>query len=153
THTLVGLCVIESTRPCWRVFMRTIADIERFLVDSSVRFQDFGDGMFIITEQASGLRNLAIKVQDDVVVFQLRVADCPAVGAPGREGLFEKLLRLNGTGLLHTAFSLQDGAIYLQAALRLENLDPNEMQAVLDDVSLAISQHVPDLFNANPKTN
>ena len=125
--------------------MRTVSDVERFLTDSSVKFQDFGGGLFIVTDDTSGLRQLAIKVQDEVVVFQLRVMDVPEKNAKGREALFEKLLFLNGQGLLHAAFALLDDGIYLQAALPLPNLDPNEMQAVLDDIGLAISQHLPEL--------
>lgn len=127
--------------------MRTVSDVEQFLNDSAVRFQDFGDGLFIVSDEGTGLHNLAIKVEDDVVVFQLRIMDNPAPGTAGREELFEKLLRLNGEGLLHAAFSLQDGGIYLQAALPLPNLDPNEMQAVLDDMGMAVSQHLPRLNN------
>jgi hypothetical protein len=130
--------------------MRTVADVERFLADNALGFQDFGDGMFIITDENSGLRHLAIKVQDNVVEFQLRVLDVPEAGAPAREGLFEALLRLNGSDLLHSAFALHDDGVYLQAALPLPNLDPNEMQAVLDDMSLAVSQHLPRLQGGNP---
>ncbi len=125
--------------------MRTVVDVERFLQTAGLKFQDFGDGLFIVSEDASNLRKLAIKVEDDVVVFQLRVLDTPAPGAPGREQLFESMLRLNGAGLLHSAFALQDDGIFLQAALQLQNLDPNEMQAVLDDIGLAVSQHIPKL--------
>ena len=98
---------------------------------------------------APGLKNLAIKVSDEVVVFQLRVLDVPASGTKGRETLFESLLRLNGEGLLHAAFAILKGGIYLQAALPLANLDPNELQAVLDDIGMAVSQHLPQLTNAS----
>lgn len=125
--------------------MRTVSDIERFLTESTLKFQDFGDGLFIVTDDGHGLRNLAIKVEDDVVVFQLKVLDAPEPGTPGREALFEQLLRLNALGMLHAAFSLEEDGIYLQAALPLANLDPNEMQAVLDDIGLAVSQHLPGL--------
>jgi hypothetical protein len=129
--------------------MRTVEDVERFLTESAVKYQDLGDGLFIVTDDGSGLHNLAIKVEDDVVVFQLRVMDVPKAGVPGREALFEKLLRLNGEGLLHASFTLQEDGIYLQAALPLANLDPNEMQAVLDDMGLAVSQHLPRLSTKN----
>jgi len=125
--------------------MRTVSDVERFLQESEVRFHDFGDGMFVIKDQNSGLHNLAIKVEDEVVVFQLKVMETPPQGTPGREGLFETLLRLNANGVLHSAFGLQEDGVYLHAALPLQNLDANEMQAVLDDMGLAVSQHVPRL--------
>jgi len=129
--------------------MRTAADVARFLSDSSVGFQDFGDGLMVVTDAGGGLRNLAIKVQSDVVVFQLQVMNTPAPGSKGREALFEKLLRLNGEGLLHAAFAIVDDAVQLQAALPLTNLDSNELQAVLDDIGMAVSQHVPILMGTS----
>jgi hypothetical protein len=129
--------------------MRTVADVESFLADAGIKYHDFGGGLFVVSEQGSGLRNLAIKVNDQVVVFQLRVLDTPPVGTKGREALFERLLQLNGSGLLHSAFAMQSDGIYLQAALPLMNLDPNEMQAVLDDMGIAISQHLPELTHWN----
>lgn len=125
--------------------MRTVSDVQRFLTDSAIPFQDLGDGLFIVMDESYGTRQVAIKVEDDVVVFQMRVLDNPPPGSPGREQLFEQLLRLNGDGLLHAAFAIQNDGIYLQAALPLANLDPNELRAVLDDMGLAVSQHLPRL--------
>ncbi len=125
--------------------MRTIDDVEQFLKESGISYQDIGDGLFIVTDHESGVRNLAIKVDSPVVIFRMRVGDAPAPGAPKREALFEELLRLNGGGLLHSAFSLQDDGIYLSAALPLDNLDQNELQAVVEDMGLAASQHLPRL--------
>jgi hypothetical protein len=133
--------------------MRSSNDVERFLSESAVPFQDFGDGMYVVTDDASGLHNLAIKVADEIVVFQLRVMPIPEQAGSEREALFEKLLRLNGDGLLHAAFSLQSDGVYLQAALPLQNLDPNEMQAVLDDMGLAVSQYVPQLLDSQKTKN
>jgi hypothetical protein len=133
--------------------MRTVADIEQFLKDTEVQFQDLGGGLFIVSDGPAGLQNLAIKVEDEVVIFQLRVLDIPPDGDPVRERLFERLLRLNGDGLLHSAFALQDDGVYLQAALPLPNLDANELQAVLDDIGLATSQHLPELRNAASPAN
>lgn len=125
--------------------MRTVNDVEQFLRDVALPFQDLGDGLFVVTDASSGLRNLAIKVEAPVVVFRLRVMDTPAPGTIGREQLFESLLRLNGSGLLHASFCLQQDGVYLTAALPLDNLDPNELQAVVDDMGMAVSQHLPRL--------
>ena len=125
--------------------MRTTSDVERFLNGSGLKYQDLGDGLFIVGLEATSPTQLAIKVADDVVVFQLKALETPEKGAKGREQLLEDLLRLNASGVLHSAFALQDDGIYLQAALPLQNLDANEMQAVLDDIGLAVSQHIPKL--------
>ncbi len=125
--------------------MRTVHDVERYLVEVALPFQDHGDGMFVVEDEPSGLRHLAIKVEPPLVVFRLRVGALPPPGAPDREALFENLLRLNGSGLLHAAFCVADDGIFLAAALPLDNLDHNEFQAVIDDIGMAISQHLPGM--------
>lgn len=125
--------------------MRTERDVQRFLSESAIPFQDLGDGLFVVQDAGAGIRSLAIKVEAPLVVFRAKVGAIPPVGEPSREALFEQLLRLNGTGLVHSAFSLSDDGVYLTAALPLDNLDQNELQAVVDDIGMAISQHVPRL--------
>ncbi|MBL8604180.1 MAG: CesT family type III secretion system chaperone [Myxococcales bacterium] len=125
--------------------MRTERDVQRFLSESAIPFQDLGDGLFVVQDAASGLRHLAIKVEPPLVVFRTRVGSIPPAGAANREALFEELLRLNGAGLVHSAFSLSDDGVYLTAALPLDNLDQNELQAVVDDIGMAVSQHLPRL--------
>ena len=130
--------------------MRSVDDIERYMSQNGIPHQSLGDGLFVVTDEGSGLHQLAIKVEPPVVVFRLRVLTVPPAGNSHREHLFEQLLRLNGGGMLHAAFCIQNEAVYLTAALPLENLDANELQAVIDDIGLAISQHVPRLDVAKP---
>ncbi|MEZ4410190.1 MAG: YbjN domain-containing protein [Polyangiales bacterium] len=122
--------------------MRTTHDVERYLEAADIPYQDYGDGLFVVTD-GSGHRDLAIKVEPPVVVFRLKVGEVPEPGAPEREALFEELLRLNGTDLLHAAFCIAPDGVYLTAALPLDNLDQNEFQAVVDDIGMAMSQHLP----------
>jgi Tir chaperone protein (CesT) family len=58
-----------------------------------------------------------------------------------RAALYEELLRLNASDLAHGAYGISDGAVVLTCTLRIENLDYNELQAVLDDFSLALANH------------
>ena len=55
------------------------------------------------------------------------------------------LLELNAGKLLHTAYGLDGDNIVLSSALELENLDTNELEAVLADVDMALAEHVPSL--------
>jgi hypothetical protein len=65
---------------------------------------------------------------------------------PGpREKLYETLLRLNTTDMVHGAFGIEGNAVVIIDALEMENLDFNEFQAVIDDISMAISKHYPVL--------
>lgn len=125
--------------------MRNVDDVERYLKDSEINYSDLGGGMYLVDVHTALSHSLVIKVEAPVVVFRLRAGDVPAPGSAGREAYFESLLRLNGNALLHSSFSLGDDGVYLTAALPLDNLDQNELQAVIDDMSIAVSQHLPGL--------
>jgi len=47
--------------------------------------------------------------------------------------------------MVHGAFGLEGEAVVLVDALELENLDFNEFQAVIDDMSMAVTKHHPTL--------
>ncbi len=64
---------------------------------------------------------------------------------PDREKLFQHLLKLNATALVHSAYGLDGERIVLAAALELENLDYNELDAILAEVDLALVQQLPEI--------
>jgi len=47
--------------------------------------------------------------------------------------------------LFHAAYAIEGKDIVLTAALELDSLDLNELEAVLADVGMALSDHVPAL--------
>ena len=53
-----------------------------------------------------------------------------------------RLLELNATDLMHVAYAIEGSTIVLSAALELENLDQNELEATLSDVDLALARHI-----------
>jgi hypothetical protein len=77
-----------------------------------------------------------------VVAFRLKMMDLPR---SGREELYRTLLALNTTEMVHGAFGLEGDTVVVVHALELENLDLNEFQAVVDDMSMAASKHHPTL--------
>jgi Tir chaperone family protein CesT len=48
---------------------------------------------------------------------------------------------LNATEMMHGAYGLEGGKIVISDALQLENLDFNEFQATIDDITLAVADH------------
>jgi hypothetical protein len=82
-----------------------------------------------------------------VVAFRLKVMDLPP---SGREELYRTLLALNTTEMIHGAFGLEGETVVVIHALELENLDLNEFQAVVDDMSMAASKHYPNLARFVP---
>ena len=120
--------------------MKTHEDIESYLLKMGVAYEEMGDGLWRL--RLEGIENLMVSLAGPIVVFRLKIMDVPATQ---REALFEQLLRLNTAELFHCAFGIHDNAVVLDGALELENVDFNEFQAVIDDISMAVSKHYPVL--------
>ena len=87
---------------------------------------------------------VALRLEPPVLLVNVEIGAVPA-GAEASRALFQKLLELNASSLMHAAYGLERGRIVLSAALSLETLDLSELEAALADVELALSEHVPAL--------
>jgi Putative bacterial sensory transduction regulator len=129
--------------------MKSAEDIESYLLRAGLPYEKIDAGLWLV--QLGGSR-LAVSIAGPVVVFRMKVLEVPRAG---REELFRTLLQLNTTEMVHGAFGLEADAVVIVHALELENLDFNELQAVLDDMSMAASKHHPTLsryIEARPET-
>ena len=123
---------------------RTGEDIEGYLNKLDRRFERLDDVTYLVA-MAPRQPALAIRLAPPVVVVQVemgRVA-IDELGAQAR--LFRRLLEFNSHDLMHAAYGLNGDTIALTAALELDSLDLNELEAVLADMSLALAEHVPEL--------
>jgi hypothetical protein len=112
-------------------------DIESYLMRLDLPYDEIGSDTWMIN---SGQRshNLVVTLAGPVVVFRCKVMEVPATR---REELFRLLLELNVADLLHGAYGIEGDAVVLSGALELENLDFNEFQATVEDISLALANH------------
>lgn len=124
--------------------MRTREDIESYLMRSNLSFKAVGDGedIWLVRDTSSG-ENVVVSLTGPLVLFRVRVMELEAVEA--REGLFEKLLVLNAEEMVHGAYGIEQNHIVLTAGLAIENLDYNEFQGVVDDITLALTNHYETL--------
>jgi hypothetical protein len=120
--------------------MKTAEDIESFLLRAALPYETVKPGLWIV--QLGDYGRLAVSIAGPVVAFRIKVLDAPKQGG---EELYRTLLQLNTTEMVHGAFGLEGDAIVIVDALELENLDFNEFQAVIDDMSMAITKHHPNL--------
>ncbi len=120
--------------------MKSREDIEAYLIKTDIPYEQLGPEMWRL--RPDGDENLVVSIAAPLVVFRMKAMDAPS---SNREALFEQLLRLNATDMVHGAFGLEKDAIVITHALQLENLDLNEFQAVVDDITMAISKHYPAL--------
>ena len=125
---------------------KTHEDLEGYLSKLERRFERGEDGTYLVAG-APGQPPVAMRFAPPVLVVRVEVGALPPAGASGETALYRKLLELNSADLLHAAYGIDECFIVLDAALELDNLDLNELEAVLADVDMAISKHVPTLHD------
>jgi hypothetical protein len=132
--------------------MRTEKDIEAYLLRLSRRFEAAsgapGEPTTYLVYASEAMPPIAVRVDPPLVVLRVNIGDVAKLAHPKPEAelaLFRKLLELNVKALVHASYGLDGDRIVLSAALELENLDFNELEAALDEVDLALAQQVPVL--------
>ena len=125
--------------------MRSVQDVEAYLGRMNRHFSPVEDqpGTFLV-HGAKNMPPTALRVDPPLVVLRVHVGDIDGDTVSNAE-LFKKLLSINAKSLVHTSFGLEDARIVLVAALELENLDYNELQAALDEIDMTLASQVPQL--------
>lgn len=122
-------------------------DLEALLRGLQRNFEQAGNGVYLIG-MGAGQPPCALSISPPVLVAQVQVGELPRFSSDGALAQYLRcLLELNASGLVHAAFALEGEQIVLTAALELQNLDANELAAVLADLDMALGQHVPGLVS------
>ena len=119
-------------------------DLEGYLAKLERRFERAEDGTYLV---AGGPQQppIAIRLAAPVVVVRVEIGAVPKSNPEREARVFRRLLELNATELLHAAYAIDGDLIVLGSALELDNLDLNELEAVLADLDMAIAEQVPAL--------
>jgi predicted house-cleaning NTP pyrophosphatase (Maf/HAM1 superfamily) len=112
--------------------------LEGYMHELALTYEEQGEDLWIVSGDQTGLESVVVMRADPVVVIQVKVMKAPQ---KLRAELFEQLLRLNATDLVHGAYALQGDDIVLIDSLEGESMDLNEFQASLDSFGVALSQH------------
>ena len=124
--------------------IRTSEDLEAQLDRLERKYERVGDGTYVVLV-GPGRPPIAMRVAPPLLVLRVVVGPLSKQSAEGQARLFRRLLELNATALLHAAFGLEGESIVLAAALELESVDQNELEAALADIDMALAEHVPAL--------
>jgi hypothetical protein len=124
--------------------IRTNEDLEAQLDRLERKYERVGEGTYLVSV-GPGRPPVAMRLAPPVLVLQVEVGALVKTGADSQVKLFRRLLELNATSLLHAAFGLEGNSIVLAAALELESVDPNEIEAALADIDMALAEHVAGL--------
>lgn len=112
--------------------------IEGYLINLGLSYQEVTEDSWIINDADKGLENVIIISAEPLVIVRVKVMEVPA---GNKEALYETLLKLNADDLIHGAYALEEGHIILLDTLEAGSLDLEELQASLDAIGMALSQH------------
>jgi hypothetical protein len=118
--------------------MAGMTKVESYLMDLGIAYQEVSASDFYIDDQSKGLPGITIAIDEPIVVIRVRVMPIPA---GNQAKLFEELLRLNGTDMVHGAYGLDGGDVVLIDTLEYATMDKQEFEASLDSIGLALSKH------------
>jgi hypothetical protein len=121
---------------------RTVEDVENYLLQLGRRYE--ASGSTFVLQSSPGEPPIAVRVASPIVAVNADIGDVPEA-ADLRLKVFQRLLELNATDLMHAAYGIENGKIVLSAALVLENLDQSELSATLSDIDMALLSHTKQL--------
>ncbi len=119
-------------------------DLQRLLLHIDRRFDQRDDGTFLVSVGAD-LAPVALRLAPPVLVAQSGIGPAPKGDTALAAQVFRYLLECNSIDLMHASYGLEGDDIVLSAALELESLDMNELEAVLADMGMALSAHISNL--------
>ena len=122
--------------------------IEGFLIRLSLSFQEKAPGTWVVSDAQRGLENLVVVLTDSLVVMRMNVMKVPT---KGREKLFEELLRLNATDLVHGAYGIEGPNVIIIDTLEADGMGLEECEASIDAIGLAVAQHYRTLSSYRTK--
>jgi hypothetical protein len=121
---------------------RTPEDVETYLLQLDRRFENDA-GTFLLSSGPS-VPPIAIRIVPPIVAIRVSIGPAPNDDAH-KAKLYTRLLEYNATDLMHASYGIENGTIVLSGALELENLDVNELDAMLSDIDVALARHISTL--------
>lgn len=122
--------------------MRTIEDVERYLLELNTPYEVLGEGIYRLTDDVEDVDDIIVLCTDPLVIFSVRLMKVPSKNL---EAFYRKLLELNASELVAGAYGIDGDDVVITDTLQLENLDFNEFQASIDSLVMAIHNHYPVL--------
>lgn len=122
--------------------------IESYLVKLTLSFQAVAPNTWVVRDAQKGLENLLIMLSEPLVIMRIHVMEIPT---EGKERLFEELLRLNATDMVHGAYAVDGKNIVIIETLEAEPMDLEEFEAAIDAIGLALAQHYRPLSKYRAK--
>jgi len=118
--------------------MAGLTKVESCLMDLDLSYQEATPGTFFIDDPGKGLPGVVVTIAEPVVILRAKVMPLPK---KNRLELFETLLKLNASDIVHGAYAIDGPDVILVDTLEFETLDEGELEAALDSIGMALSRH------------
>lgn len=118
-------------------------DLESFLIRTEMDHREIGESMWLVDPVKDAEQDhpaVVVSLSPPLVILRASLGPLPD-GEHARLQLFQKLLELNASDLVHGAYGLEGDEIILTDALELQDLDYSEFLASLESLSLAVTSH------------
>ncbi len=116
--------------------------VERYMNNLELGFVEIAENSWQINDEAKGLEKIVVIYEEPLIIVRVKVMKLPENNL---EELYETLLKLNASDLIHGAYALEGDHIILIDSLEHATMDIEEFQASLDAMGLALAQHYPIL--------
>lgn len=123
--------------------MSSSETVESYLRRTGMAHDQVEATTWLITLEDTRSSRILARIEDPIILFSTPIFPV-GEDTHDRVGLFQRLLELNSE-LMHSAYALEGENVVLSGAQALENLDLNEFQAVIDDMTMALDRHLPQL--------
>jgi len=118
-------------------------DLESFLIRTEMDHREIGESMWLVDPVKDAVDDhpaVVVSLSPPLVIFRASIGTVPE-GDHARLKLYQTLLELNASDLVHGAYGLEGNEVILVDALELQDLDYSEFQASLESLSLAVTSH------------
>ena len=122
-------------------------DLESFLIRTEMDHREIGESMWLVDPVKDAEEDhpaVVVSLSAPLVIFRAGIGMVPE-GDHARLQLFQTLLELNASDLVHGAYGLEGDEVILVDALELQDLDYSEFLASLESLSLAVTSHAKQL--------
>ena len=116
--------------------------IEQYLIDLKYSYQEVNPNFWLLDDTEHDLEGIAIMYTDPLVIIRVQVMTVPQ---KNKQEFFIKLLELNAQEMIHGAYGLEGDKVVISDTLEYEYMDYSEFRAILEAISLALTQHFPIL--------
>ncbi len=117
--------------------------VEEYLKELALPFEKKGE-TWIVQPRTNFNTRIGIRIEGPIITFTTNVVNIGQdKGATSLDA--HRLLYWNANEMMHAAYGITGESLVLTGALEFENLDFNEFQGMIDDISMGVDTHFVEI--------